>query len=101
MIRMQQGISSRASPARLRVAIVLVVAGFFAAAVYWHLLAVNNYYYYSWPWKWEPSEYVYPILLPMGIPLVAAQLLYPRCRRVALGLITATALGLMIAGAMV
>src|ERR1700677_2386070 len=98
---MEQAIPTQKPPARLRVFIILAIAAFFAAAVYFHALSVNDYYYYSWPWKWAPSIYVYSILLPLGIPLLAAQFLHERRRSLAIALITLSSFTLMVGGAVV
>jgi hypothetical protein len=86
---------------RMRVIIVLAVAAFFAVAVHGHLLSVNNYYYYSWPWKWSPSIYVYPIIIPLGVPLLVAQFVYRKNRALAVALITLSAFALMVGAAVV
>lgn len=98
---MEKAIPTQKPPARLRVLIVLAIGAFFAAAVYFHALSVNDYYYYSWPWKWAPSIYVYSILLPLGIPLLAAQFIHARRRSLAIALITLSSFALMVGGAVV
>jgi hypothetical protein len=88
----------------LRLWIVLIVAGFFAVCVYFHLFWVNSYHYYTWNWKWVPSITVYTLMLPMGIPLLIGLILYQRNPErywLALGLICFSSLALMVVGALV
>ena len=68
-----------AGPSRsgLRGAVVLLVAVFFAWAIYGHRFDLNDTKYFKWGWQHVPSLRVYPLLL-LGIPFFLGQYLYQR-----------------------
>jgi hypothetical protein len=92
--------SQPAPQTTLRLRIVLAVAAFFFVCVFFHLLSVNSDYYYTWKWRSSPSQVVYPIMLLLALPFVAAQLIYLRQPRLALTVVTISAFALMIGGAL-
>ncbi len=74
--------ADRANPfPRLKLALVLLVAGVMIALILLHVPGVNGPWYWWWPWR-RLTWVLYAAMLLAAIPFVFAQWLYARGRRI-------------------
>jgi hypothetical protein len=87
---------------RRRLAIVLVIGGFFAVAVYKHLFHVNSHYYHRWIWQRAPLLATLGLILVAAVPFFLGQIVFARWPSrvwMALTLVMVSMFLLMLAGA--
>jgi hypothetical protein len=87
---------------RRRLAIVLVIGGFFAVAVFGHLFHVNSHYYHRWIWQRAPLAPTLLLIFGAAVPFFLGQMVFawwPARVWMALMLVTVSMFLLMLAGA--